>query len=113
MEKQPKHVTFKENPANPANPAEEYQEDISEIFDHFLDLMRTSCVRVEVESQRFQGYCQVKLTLWKCTSCPKPLFTTFFNVCDNSDVKHLAQFMDNIQKNWRLYSPEDSDDSSN
>ena len=113
MEKQPKHVTFKENPANPANPAEEYQEDISEIFDHFLDLMRTSCARVEVESQRFQGYCQVKLTLWKCTSCSKLLFTTFFNVCDNSDVKHLAQFMDNIQKNWRLYSPADSEDSSN
>ena len=62
MEKQPKHVMFKENPANPA---EEYQEDISEIFDHFLDLMRTSCARVEVESHCFlHVYFHGKLRAW-------------------------------------------------
>ena len=43
-----------------ANPAEQYQVEISEIFDHFLDLMRTSSAHVDIESQRFQGYCQVK-----------------------------------------------------
>ena len=46
-----------------ANPAEQYQVEIGEIFDHFLDLMRTSSAHVDIESQRFQGYCQVKLTL--------------------------------------------------
>ena len=46
-----------------ANPAEEYQVEISEIFNNFLDLMQTSSARVDIESQRFQGYCQVKLSL--------------------------------------------------
>ena len=46
-----------------ANLTEQYQLEISEIFDQFLDLMRTSSAHVDIQSQRFQGYCQVKLTL--------------------------------------------------
>ena len=93
-----------------ANPAEQYQVEISEIFDQFLDLMRTSCARVDIESQRFQGYCQVKLSLGKCGSCPNPLFATFFTVHDSSDLGHLAEYLDGVQKTWRLYSnSEDSD----
>ena len=93
-----------------ANPAEQYQVEISEIFDDFLDLMRTSSVRVEVESQRFHGYCQVKLTLWKCGSCPHPLFTTFFTVRKSSDLGHLAQYLDLIQNKWRLCFDADESD---
>lgn len=93
-----------------ANPAEQYQVEISEIFDDFLDLMRTSSVRVEVESQRFHGYCQVKLTLWKCGSCPHPLFATFFTVRESSDLGHLAQYLDLIQNKWRLHFDADESD---
>ena len=93
-----------------ANPAEQYQVEISEIFDNFLDLMRTSSARVDIESQRFQGYCQVKLSLWQCGSCPHPLFSTFFTVRESCDLAHLAQYLDLIQNKWRLYSnAEDSD----
>ena len=93
-----------------ANPAEQYQVEIGEIFDHFLDLMWTSSARVDIESQRFQGYCQVKLTLWKCGSCPHPLFATFFAVRESCDLGHLPQYLDLIQNKWRLYSnTEDSD----
>ena len=93
-----------------ANPAEQYQVEIGEIFDHFLDLMQTSSAHVDIESQRFQGYCQVKLTLWKCGSCPNSLFATFFTVRDSSDLGHLAEYLDGVQKTWRLYSnAEDSD----
>ena len=93
-----------------ANPAEQYQVEIGEIFDHFLDLMQTSSARVEIESQRFQGYCEVKLTLWKCRSCPHPLFTTFFTVRESCELGHLAQYLDLIQNRWMLYSnTEDSD----
>ena len=93
-----------------ANPAEQYQVELGKIFDHFLDLMRTSSARVDIESQRFQGYCQVKLTLWKCGSCPNPLFTTFFTVHESCDLGHLTQYLDLIQNKWRLYSnAEDSD----
>ena len=79
-----------------ANPAEQYQVEIGEIFDHFLDLTRTSSARVDIESQRFQGYCQVKLTLWKCGSCPNPLFPTFFTVRDSSDLGHLVEYLDGV-----------------
>ena len=72
--------------------------------------MRTSGAQVDVESQRFDGYCQVKLSLWKCGSCPNALFATFFTVRDPSDVRHLMEYLDGVQKTWRLYSnSEDSD----
>ena len=87
-----------------ANPAEQYQVEIGEIFDHFLDLMWTSSACVDIESQRFQGYCQVKLTLWKCGSCPHPLFAIFFTVRQSCDLGHLTQYLDLIQNKWRLYS---------
>ena len=90
-----------------ANPTEQYQVEISEIFDHFLDLMQTSSACIDIESQRFQGYCQVKLTLWKCGSCAHPLFSTFFTVHGSWDLGHLTQYLDIIQNKWRLYSTEE------
>ena len=90
-----------------ANPAEQYQVEISEIFDHFLDLMQTSSARVDIESQRFQGYCLVKLTLWKCGSCAHPLFSTFFTVRESCGLGHLAQYLVIIQNKWRLYLTEE------
>ena len=80
---------------------------LSEIFDHFLDLMQTYSAHVDIESQRFQGYYQVKLTLWKCGSCAHPLFSTFFTVRESCDLGHRAQYLDIIQDKWRLYSTEE------
>ena len=85
-----------------ANCAEKYQDEIGNIFDDFLSLMKTSAARVEVESLHCEGYCQVKLTLSKCKFCDKPLFTTFFKVRDPADVKHLAKFLDSVQRIWKI-----------
>ena len=93
-----------------ANHAEQYQEEIRLIFDQFIELMRTFAATADMESQCCQGYYQNTLKLWKCGSCSRPLFTTFFTVCDPCDLKHLAQHMDCVQKIWKFYSP--SDDSS-
>ena len=90
-----------------ANRAEAYQEDISNIFDDFLQLMSTSAARVDIESQCFDGFCQVKLTLWKCGSCDCSLLTTFFTVREQCDVKHLAKYLDRIQKTWKFYVTSD------
>ena len=89
------------------NRAEGYQEDISKIFDDFLELMSTSAARVEVESQWCDGFCKVKLSLWKCSSCDHSLLTTFFTVCEQCDVKHLARYLDRIQKAWKFYVTSD------
>ena len=71
--------------------------------------MHTSAARVEVDSQRCNGYCKISINLWKCGSCSRPLFTTFFTVRDPCDLKHLAKHMDCIQKVWKFYCT--SDDS--
>ena len=93
-----------------ANCAEKYQDEIGNIFDDFLSLMKMSAARVEVQSLRCEGYCQVKLTLSKCKFCDKPLFTTFFTVWDPADVNHLAKYLDSVQAIWKFYTH--SDDSS-
>ena len=56
------------------NPAQQYQWKISDLFDSFLNSMKDSRARVEVDSQRHEGLCIVKITLWKCRSCPKHLY---------------------------------------
>ena len=93
-----------------ANSAEQYQDEIKLIFDEFIELMHTSAAHIEVDSQRCNGYCKISINLWKCGSCSRPLFTTFFTVWDPCDLKHLAKHMDCIQKVWKFYST--SDDSS-
>ena len=92
-----------------ANCAEKYQDEIGNIFEDFLSLMKTSAARVEVKSLRCEGYCQVKLTLWKCKFCDK-LLLTFFTVEDPANLKHLAQYLDSVQAIWKFYTH--SDDSS-
>ena len=89
------------------NRAEGYQEDISKIFDDFLELMSTSAARVEVESQWCDSFCEVKLSLWKCSSCDHSLLTTFFTVREQCDIKHLARYLDGIQKTWKFYVTSD------
>ena len=86
---------------------EGYQEDISKIFDDFLEIMSTSAARVEVESQWCDVFCKVKLSLWKCSSCDCSLLTTFFTVREECDVKHLARYLDRIQKAWKFYVTSD------
>ena len=51
------------------NPAESFQDEIKEIFDDFLELMKFSRPKVVVESQRYFGFCVVGVTLFKCRSC--------------------------------------------
>ena len=92
-----------------ANPAEKYQDEIRKIFDDFLDLMLHSTACVEVESTHCHGFCQIKLRLWKCSFCNHTLFTTFFTVRDESDLKHLAHYLDLIQRMWIYYTTTDDE----
>ena len=92
-----------------ANPAEKYQDEIGKIFDDFLDLMRHSAARVEVESTHCHGFCQIKLRLSKCSFSNSTLFTTFFTVRDKSDLKHLAHYLDLIQRTWKYYTTTDDE----
>ena len=57
------------------NPVQQYQWQISDLFDCFLNSMKDSRARVEVDSQRHEGFCIIKITLWKCRSCPKHLYS--------------------------------------
>ena len=43
------------------NPVQQYQWKISDLFDSFLNSMKDSRARVEVDSQRHEGLCIVKL----------------------------------------------------
>ena len=92
-----------------ANPAKKYQDEIGKIFDDFLDLMRHSTARVKVESTRCHGFCQIKLRLRKCSFSNSTLFTTFFTVRDESDLKHLAHYLDLIQRTWKYYITTDNE----
>ena len=92
-----------------ANPEEKYQDEIGNIFDDFLDLMRHSTARVEVESTRCHGFFQIKLRLGKCSFSNRTLFTTFFTVRDKSDLKHLAHYLDLIQRMLIYYTTTDDE----
>ena len=70
----------------------------------FLDLMHHSAACVKVESTCCHGFCQIKLRLWKCSFCNHTLFTTFLTVRDESDLKHLAHYLDLIQRMWKYYT---------
>ena len=92
-----------------SNPAEKYQDEIGKIFDDFLDLMHHSAAHVEVESTCCHGFCQIKLRLWKYSFCNRTLFTTFFTVRDEFDLKHLAHYLDLIQRTWKYYTTTDDE----
>ena len=80
------------------NPAEQYQWQISDLFETFLNSMKDSRARVEVDSQRHEGLCIVKITLWKCRSCPKHqyLFRTLFYVRGQRDITNLEKHFDSL-----------------
>ena len=87
-----------------ANHAEHFQQEISELCDQFLELMSTSSAKMDIESVHCDVYCDLTITLWKCSSCTQPLFTTDFLVREECDLKHLACFLDRIQRVWKFYS---------
>ena len=74
-----------------SNRAEQYQHQISDIFDKFLNSRTDSRVRVDIDSLRQDGFCIVKLTLWRCRSCPEDsyLFRTLFYVHRQYDLMNL------------------------
>ena len=90
------------------NPAESFQDEIKEIFDDFLELMKFSRPKVVVESQRYFGFCVVGVTLFKCRSCVKPLIEATIRVSSNNDVLHLAKFLDGIINLWKNNTPSDT-----
>ena len=91
------------------NPAECFQDEINDIFDDFLGLMRNSRAKVIIESQRYYGFCIVTLTLFKCRSCSEPLITTTIHVRSSNDVIHLARFLDCIVLCWKKDIGSDTD----
>ena len=46
-----------------SNPAEQYQHRISDIIQRFVNSMRDSRARVDINSSREDGFCIVELTL--------------------------------------------------
>lgn len=94
-----------------SNRAEQYQHQISDIFDKFLNSMRDSRVRVDIDSLHQDGFCIVKFTLWRCRSCPEDsyLFRTLFYVCRLYDLTNLQRHLDAIV--W-TYSVSPRSDSS-
>ena len=94
-----------------SNCAEQYQHQISDIFDKFLNSMRASRVRVDIDSLCQDRFCIVKLTLWRCRSCPEDsyLLRTLFYVCRQYDLMNLQRHLDAIV--W-TYSVSPRSDSS-
>ena len=95
------------------NPAQQYQWRISDLFDSFLNSMKDSRARVEVDSQRHEGLCIVKITLWKCRSCPKHLylFRTLFYVRGQRDITNLERHLDSLVSLYSVSTPSESSDT--
>ena len=81
------------------------------IFDKFLNSMRDSRVRVDIDSLHQDRFCIVKLTLWRCRSCPEDsyLFRTLFYVRRQYNLTNLQRHLDAIV--W-TYSVSPRSDSS-
>ena len=96
------------------NPVQQYQWQISDLFDGFLNSMKDSCARVEVDSQRHEGFCIVKITLWKCRSCPKHLylFQTLFYVRGQRNITNLQRHFDALVSSYSVSAPSESSDTN-
>ena len=92
------------------NPVQQYQWQISDLFDGFLNSMKDSRARVEVDSQRHKG---IKITLWKCRSCPKHLylFRTLFYVGGQRDITNLQRHLDALVSSYSVSAPSESSDT--
>ena len=79
----------------------------------FLNSMKDSRARVEVDSQRHEGFCIVKITLWKCRSCPKHLylFRTLFYVRGQRDITNLQRHLDALVSSYSVSTPSESSDT--
>ena len=95
------------------NPAEQYQWQISDLFENFLGCMKNSRARVEVDSQRHEGLCIVKITLWKCRSCPKHLylFRTLFYVRGQRDITNLQKHFDSLVSTYSVIPASESSET--
>ena len=95
------------------NPAQQYQWKISDLFDSFLNSMKDSHAKVEVDSQRHEGLCIVKITLWKCRSCPKHLylFWTLFYVRGQRDITNLERHLDSLVSLYSVSTLSESSDT--
>ena len=96
------------------NPAQQYQWQISDLFDGFLNSMKDSRARVEVDSQSPEGFCIVKITLWKCRSCPKHLylFRTLFYVRGQRDITNVQRHLDALVSSYSVSAPSESSDTN-
>ena len=94
-----------------SNRAEQYQHRIADIIQRFVNSMRDSRARVDINSSREDSFCIVELTLWRCRSCPDHLylFTTLFYVRKQYDITNLQRHLDAIV--W-TYSVSPRSDSS-
>ena len=81
-----------------SNPAEQYQHRIADIIQRFLNSMRDSRTRVDIDSSTEDGFCIVELTLWRCRSCPDHLylFRTLFYISRQYDMTNLQRHLDVI-----------------
>ena len=96
------------------NPAQHYQLQILDLFDCFLNSMKDSCARVEVDSQRHEGFCIIKITLSKCRSCPKHLylFRTLFYMRGQRDITNLQRHLDALVSSYSVSTPSESSDTN-
>ena len=87
----------------------QFQEEISLLFDYFLESMRYSCAKVVVTSIRHDVNCTVTLTLWRCRYCREcdKVFKTYMTIEKWSDVRCLGLYLDHIKTVWRFYHPMD------
>ena len=81
-----------------SNPAEQYQHRIADIIQRFVNSMRDSRARVDINSSREDGFCIVELTLWRCRTCPDHLylFRTLFYMRKQYNITILQRHLDAI-----------------
>ena len=81
-----------------SNPAEQYHHMISDIIQRFVNSMRDSRARVDINSSREDGFCIVELTLWRCRTCPDHLylFRTLFYMRKQYNITILQRHLDAI-----------------
>ena len=81
-----------------SNLAEQYQHQTEDVIQRFLNSMRHSRARVDINSSREDEFCIVELTLWRCRSCPDHLylFRTLFYVRKQYDITILQRHLDSI-----------------
>ena len=94
------------------NQLHKLQTEIGAIFDDFVDYMKFSPVKIEIESFLEDNLCRVRIKVFKCRSCEKIFMKSTLLVSREKDIKHLAKFLDGIYSQWCLFHPSDDNTSS-